>query len=236
MRLDSYIKSGVMDSIPIVISFLFVFSSLGALYQEKGLQLIETTLGTVLIFAAPLQISAVDLLSKEQVLAALALTTLVNFRFLFMSMVASQYFKGVAKIKVFLSLLMFSASTYAVSHSHFKSSGLNEGRNQFNYYLGVSIPSYVVAILATVVGYFLASYLNYASIELFVAMILPIHFTALTAKNAGKGLTVLATVVGGLCAPLLVGWDTVWLVVGLPVAAGAFFAWVDSVRQKSGSA
>lgn len=225
----------MIDSIPVAVSFFFVFASLGALYQEKGIQLMDTALGTALIFAAPLQVTGVDVVSNGQIVAALALTLLVNFRFLFMSMVASQYFVGVSRVKVLFSMLMFSASTYAVTHYHLKSSGITSGKSQFRYYLGVSVPSYLVAIAATVFGFLLSSRVDYASLEMFIVMILPLHFTALTAKNSGQGFTVLATIVGGLCAPLLVELDSVWLMVGLPVVAGYFLAVRDANSNALGA-
>lgn len=231
MKQRSYIVRGLTDAIPVTISFLFVFSSIGVLYHNKGLSLTETTLGTILLFAAPLQISAADLILREQHLAALAMTLLVNFRFFFMSMAASQYFSGVKKIKVLLSLLFFSVSTHAVSHSYFESAKLRDGKSQFLYYLAVSIPSYSVAVIATALGFLLASYLNYSSIELFIAMILPIHFTALIARNSGKGLALLATASGVFSAPFLTGNTSQWLVVTLPVLAGILIARMESVAR-----
>ncbi|QLL11841.1 AzlC family ABC transporter permease [Pseudomonas chlororaphis] len=234
MRINIHARRGIIDSIPVAVSFFFVFASLGALYQEKGIQLLDAALGTALIFAAPLQVTGVDVVSNGQIVAALALTVLVNFRFLFMSMVASQYFVGVAKAKVLFSMLMFSASTYAVTHYHLKSSGVRNGASQFRYYLGVSVPSYLVAITATIFGFLLSSRVDYASIEMFMVMILPLHFTALTAKNSGQGFTVLATLIGGLCAPLLIELDSVWLMVGLPVVVGYFLAVRDISSNRRG--
>lgn len=230
MALNAYFKRGLKDSVPIMISFFFVFSALGALYHERGYHFFDTALGTIAIFAGPLQISLVDILARGQVFTALALTVLINFRFLFMAMVASQYFKGVSKVKVFLSLQMFSASTYAVSHAHFQSEEVNDGESQFRYFLGVAAPSYGVAVLATIIGYLGVSYFNYSSVALFAAMVLPIHFTALTAKNSKKGFTVLATVLGGIGAPILVNHSE-WLMVLVPVACGIALAALETKRQ-----
>ena len=232
MKLDTHVRQGLIDSIPVAISFFFVFSSLGALYQGKGIQFIETVMGTALIFAAPLQVSGVEIISNGQVVAGVALTLLINFRFLFMSMVTANYFVGVSRARVLCSMLMFSASTYAVTHYHLKSSGIRDGASQFRYYLGVSVPSYLVAVIATICGFILSSRIDYSAMEIFMVMILPIHFTALTARNSGQGLTVPATVVGGLCAPLLMEVDTLWLTVGLPLVVGLVLAALDTNSKR----
>ncbi|QUM88134.1 AzlC family ABC transporter permease [Moritella sp. 36] len=234
MVITRYFRQGMLSSLPTAVSFFFVFSSLGALYHEKGAELLDTALGTALIFAAPLQISGIDAFSNGQLIAALALTILINFRFLFMSMVAVQYFVGVSKAKVLTSMLMFSASTYAVTHSHFKASGLSNGKDQFDYYLGVAIPSYLIAIVATIFGFLLSSRIDYASMDMFIKMILPLHFTILTAKNTGPGFTVLATIIGGVCAPMLAEFQSPWLLIGAPITVGFLLALRENRAKRQG--
>ncbi|QLL12576.1 AzlC family ABC transporter permease [Pseudomonas chlororaphis] len=236
LRLNGYARQGVVDAMPVAVSFLFVFSSLGALYHEKGVHFISALLGTLLIFAAPLQVSSVDAITNNHIVAGVILTLLINFRFLFMSLVSNQYFLNVSRLKVFIAMLMFSASTFAVTHAHLQSSRLKDGKSQFYYYLGVCVPSYVMAVAATISGYLLSDYVNYTSWETFITMILPIHFTALVAKNVGNRLTVIATLVGGICAPLLNGVDSLWFTVGLPVICGIVLARISLDVEKRGAA
>lgn len=235
-RCNKNTRQGMVDALPVVVSFLFVFSSLGALYHEKGVGFLHTLLGSALIFAAPLQVSNVDAIANSHLLAGVMLTLLVNFRFLFMSLIMTQYFYGVPRTQVFLAMLMFSASTFAVTHAHLKSSSLKDGTSQFNYYLGVCVPSYSMAVIATAGGYWLADYVNYSSWDSYITMILPIHFTALVAKNSANGMTVIATLIGGFCAPLLNGVDSLWFTVTLPVIGGIALAFISLNIGKRGVA
>ncbi|CDG16221.1 AzlC family ABC transporter permease [Xenorhabdus doucetiae] len=55
------------DSLPVCISFFFIFTSIGALYQSHGVPLTETLVGSLLIYAAPLQVAAVGYLADGAV-------------------------------------------------------------------------------------------------------------------------------------------------------------------------
>lgn len=230
MKNSSMFRKGVVDSVPIVISFLFVFSGVGALYKEHGINLLDTMLASAMIFAAPLQVSALKALENHELTAALALTVMVNFRFFMMSIVMSQYFKGVGKAKVLAGMIMLSASTYTVSHSTLKAADISDGKSQFSYYLGVAWPSYLVAILATLLGYMLASYMDYSSVAGIVVMILPIHFTALTAKQSANPLAVASTFLGGFCAPALQEISSEWATIVVALIAGAAMALLQEHR------
>ncbi|MDC9594064.1 AzlC family ABC transporter permease [Xenorhabdus sp. IM139775] len=131
------------DSLPVCISFFLIFTSIGALYQSHGVPLMETLMGSLLIYAAPLQVAAVGYLADGAVLSVIILALLINFRFFLMAMVMSQYFQGIPKRNVLLSMLGFSASTYTVTHSHLSAENITDGKSQFHFYLGVAVPCFL---------------------------------------------------------------------------------------------
>ncbi|WP_340609093.1 AzlC family ABC transporter permease [Xenorhabdus bharatensis] len=229
---SSLFRKGMLDSLPVCISFFLIFASVGALYQNKGLSLIEAMVGSVFTFAAPLQVAVVNYLANGALLSVIILTLIINFRFFLMSMVMSQYFHGISKSKVVLSMLAFSASTYTVTHAHLVAEKIPEGKAQFNYYLGVSVPSFVIAVLATLLGYVSSDYLNYDSISLFLVMLIPIHFSSLTAKRAGKDLSVFATLVGGLCAPFINELNIQLMDIAIPIIVGMCIAFYELKIKK----
>ncbi|WP_273548493.1 AzlC family ABC transporter permease [Xenorhabdus khoisanae] len=222
----------MVDSLPVCISFFLIFTSIGALYQSHGVPLMETLIGSLLIYAAPLQVAAVGYLADGAALSVIILALLINFRFFLMAMVMTQYFQGIPKRNILLSMLGFSASTYTVAHSYLSAENVSDGKSQFHFYLGVAIPCFVVTFCATLLGYISAEHLNYESLSLFLVMLVPIHFATLTAKRSGKDLSVLATVMGGLCAPLLNEVDMKLMDLAVPVLCGIVIALIERKIRK----
>ncbi|WP_139837506.1 AzlC family ABC transporter permease [Xenorhabdus beddingii] len=230
--LNPLFRKGMVHSLPVCISFFLIFTSIGALYQSHGVPLMETLIGSLLIYAAPLQVAAVGYLADGAILSVIILALLINFRFFLMAMVMSQYFQGIPKRNILLSMLGFSASTYTVTHSHLSAENITEGKSQFHFYLGVAVPCFVITFCATLLGYVSAEYLNYESLSLFLAMLVPIHFASLTAKRSGKDMSVLATVMGGLCAPLLNEMAMKLMDLALPVLCGMVIAFIEQKIRK----
>ncbi|MBC8954557.1 AzlC family ABC transporter permease [Xenorhabdus sp. PB62.4] len=222
----------MVDSLPVCVSFFFIFTSIGALYQSHGVPLMETLVGSLLIYAAPLQVAAVGYLADGAIFSVIILALLINFRFFLMAMVMTQYFQGIPKRNILLSMLGFCASTYTVTHSYLSTENISDGKSQFHFYLGVAIPCFVVTFCATLLGYISAEHLNYESLSLFLVMLVPIHFASLTAKRSGKDLSVLATVMGGLCAPLLNEVNMKLMDLAVPVLCGIVIALIERKIRK----
>lgn len=228
--MNTHIKQGVIDAIPLMVSLFFVFSSVGALYQENGLAFSQAVAGSALIFAAPLQIALLDIIANHQMVTGIALTMLINFRFLLMAMVMAQHFKKASKLKIGVAMMTLTASTYAVTHVYLKT--ITDSQAQMHYYLSVGIPSYLIAILATLCGFMFSRYMHYSTIESLIAMIIPIHFTALTAKNTQQPLIAWATLIGGLCTPFLAELSSNGLKIGTPILVGTLLAFIETKIKK----
>ncbi|CDL84266.1 conserved membrane hypothetical protein [Xenorhabdus szentirmaii DSM 16338] len=232
--LSPLFRKGMVHSLPVCISFFLIFVSIGVLYQSHGVPLLETLAGSLLIYAAPLQVAAVGYLADGTLFSMIILALLINFRFFLMAMVMTQYFQGIPKRNILLSMLGVSASTYAVTHSYISASvgNMADGKSQFHFYLGVAIPCFVITFCATLLGYISAEHLNYEFLSLSLVMLVPIHFASLTAKRSGKDMSVLATVMGGVCAPLLNEMDIQLMDLALPILCGVVIALVERNLRK----
>ncbi|MCL9782229.1 AzlC family ABC transporter permease [Vibrio sp. S4M6] len=219
-------KKGVIASIPITVSFFFVFSSIGSIYHDRGISFLNTIMSTIFIFAAPLQAALVNFIHSDNFVIVVALTVIINFRFFIMAMTANNYFSGVPKFKLFLSLITFSASTYVVCHSHFKSSNTHNGISQYQYYLGVCIPAFIVAILSTAIGYKLLYGFEYVAIQGLVTMILPIHFSALSAKSSKEPFAIPMIILGAVLAPILNYIDSNTISILAPIVSGVVVTYI----------
>ena len=226
---------GILDSFPICASFAFVFSGVGALSNELGFTFSQSTLSTAAIFAAPLQAFVSRLMHDGDVALLLSATLLANFRFALMGAVIKRYFSDVSRWKVFPSMLFLSASTYAVTHTGLSGRQLS-GQQQFAYFLGVAVPSYCVAIVASMVGHVFLAAQSSSFVSHLAMAVLPIHFTSLTAKRKENDSVLICTVVGMLIAPLLAQSHELFINILAPVIVGFGAAFTIPLLSKRSTA
>jgi predicted branched-subunit amino acid permease len=225
-------REGVVDSMPICISFAFLFSAVGVLNKDSGYSLIQSGISTATIFAAPLQSFISNKIASDAAVSLVIATALANFRFGLMSAVMKQYFLGLPRLKILASMLMLSASTYAVTQTQLENRGYSTSKQNFSYYLGVSLPSYAVAIAACLGGYIFMSRQNSPFIiHLFLA-VLPIHFAALTAKRSADKIVPVCTAIGMCAAPVVLQMGHSFAGVATPLLVGFSAAWL--MHRKSG--
>jgi len=210
---------GCIDSIPVCISFAFLFFAVGNLCATHHYSLAQAASMTALVFAAPLQVFIVQNGETLSLAALVVACVLINFIFLIMSSMLSEKFKKIALAKVLLSIPMLSASTFTLSNLK------GESGSPFHYYLGVGAAAIGTALAATVGGTIAAAKSD-AYINDVVAIILPVHFTALTALMWPKLRPVLITVLSFLVAPIAGHWLGKLTVVVMPfVMASLFLLW-----------
>ncbi|AOM41476.1 hypothetical protein [Xenorhabdus hominickii] len=63
-------------------------------------------------------------------------------------------------------------------------------------------------------------------------MLVPIHFASLTAKRSGKDMSVLAAVMGGLCAPVLNEVSMKLMDLAIPILCGIGLALIERKLRK----
>ena len=217
-------KKGIFDSVPIAIAFFFVFSSIGAVYHNHGISLFNTLVSTLFLFSAPLQMALVDIIGNNNLYSAAALTMIINFRIFIMAMASNRYYQGVSKMKLYPSLMMFSGSSFIVCDLFFKSEHINEGKAQFNYYLGVCTPPFLVAVLSTFIGYEIIYQLNSDLLKNSILMVIPIYFTILSSKTSKEPWAFQSVLLGGLLTPVLMSIDNDYMTILSPLLAGMIIA------------
>ena len=215
---------GCRDSLPVCLTFLFLFSSIGALANKAGFSLLQAIAMTFTIHAAPLQALIVQKADTLGVTALLVATMLVNFRFLVMSSVLAERFQHVNLGRSLISVQLLSISTFTLSSRCGKGTG-----DVYGYYLGCGITTLCCAVAATAAGHLIGATPSAVTAQL-IAIILPVHFTALACHTSGGIRAFQATLAGFVLTPLLgsqVGSLHV-LVVPLSVAA---LLWVADIRS-----
>lgn len=200
--LDKDFLSGIKDSSPICIAFMFMCVSFGGLAKISGFSLIQTMSMAMLIYSIPLQVFLLSLTKGNLTLTTIVtLTFVMNARFFLMSLSLMHYFKQMSLKKTIPAMLMLSASSFTVSHVKF-SSVENIG-NPFNYYFGVALSAYVVTFISTLAGFYLAFINDNVLLNHVFSMSLAIHFTALTAIRFPNIRFIFSTILGFIMLMLL---------------------------------
>lgn len=192
---DSF-KSGVSHSYPICIAFGFMYSALGMLGHAKGLSIYKMVVMSATIFAVPLQALVIN--NQELTIITTMLNAFIlNFKFLLMSSVLIPLWHR--KILTIPSLHFICNSTYMVCAVE------KEVKEPWSFYVGVSLPSYISAIIATIFGYLLwevgTDYQFF--LQALAHIVLPIHFICLTMKRKKEIFSVAATILGIIMTPML---------------------------------
>ncbi len=195
IRRNSFV-SGVEHSYPVCLAFLFMFSALGILGHANGFNLLKMVSMSAIIFAVPLQALVIN--SYDLPILALAANAFVlNFKFLLMAATLIPLWR---KRKMNIPSLHFiCSSTYMVCLVE------KDVEDPWLFYLGVAIPSYFTAILATALGYGLWQLNpNYQTfLHALAHIILPVHFICLTMKRRKEITPIIATCLGLMMTPVL---------------------------------
>lgn len=190
-------KSGIQHSYPICIAFSLMYAALGMMGHAKGISLGKMVAMSATIFAVPLQALVIN--NQElTVLTTIINAFILNFKFLLMSAVLIPLWKR--KFLTIPSLHFICNSTYMVCAVE------EQAQEPWSFYLGVSIPSYIIAILATFLGYGLweigSDFQSF--LHALAHIVLPIHFVCLTLKRKKDKFIVFTTLLGFVATPFLI--------------------------------
>lgn len=223
---DEFVK-GCIDSFPVCLAFTFMFFSIGVLLASAGFTLIQSIVMTLAVHAAPLQVFIGQSDGSIGIWALVMITLLVNFRFMIMSSVLCEQFKSVSLVKMMWSVQLLSVSTFTLANARKK-----DTQDSYRYFLGCGLSSLFVATLATLMGYIIRADLG-ATAYAVIAMILPIHFTALVGMSWPKWRPVAATAIGFAATPVVGAWLGVYHVFIVPLLLGAVFLFADRISGKT---
>lgn len=232
MNASPFVRSnalqGCRDSLPVCLTFMFLFSSIGALAGKAGFSLLQATAMTLTVHAAPLQALIVQQSDTLGIAALLVATVLVNFRFVIMSSVLAEQFQHVSLGRSLLSAQLLSISTFTLS----RKCGTGP-KDAYAYYLGCGITTLGCAIAATAAGHYVGATPSVVVAQL-IAIILPVHFTALACHAPGGLQPLQATVAGFLLTPLIGSQMGSLHVLVVPLATAALLQAADACSRKSG--
>ncbi len=181
---------GMRSSYPICLAIALLFFSLGTLANLGGLSLAQAVVMTMGIFAAPLQAFIIDN-QDISIWATVVNSVILNFKFLLMSAALVPLWPKL-NIRSLPALHLITSSIYMVCNSH------RNIKDPWSFYLGLAVPCYITATLATILGYLTwtmaADYQPFLSA--LARIVLPVHFVCLTIKRKGERTILIATLLG----------------------------------------
>ncbi len=222
----SSFTEGCIDSLPVCLTFMFLFFSIGAASRGAGFTGFQALLMTFTVHAAPLQVFLAQHGENLTVMSILFTTLVVNFRFLIMSSVLTEHFKGVPLWKSLLSAQLLSISTFTLSNAR---KGMIA--NIYNYYLGCGISTLFIAVLATGLGYWVSAEQN-PLLQSAISVILPIHFTVLASLAWPKLKPMIATGAGFALTPIVGRYLHEYQIFVVPFAIGIILLIWDTAFER----
>ena len=217
---------GIKHSYPVCIAFLFIFSSIGMLGHAENFNLVQMLIMSITIFAGPSQALIIN--NYDIPILALAINAFIlNFKFILMSSVLLPLWRR--STMTIPSLHFICSSTYMVC------SVAKDVKDPWLFYLGVGIPSYFIAILATASGYMLwqIGTDHQTFLHALAHIVLPVHFTCLTMKRKKEKMAIAATGTGFVLTPILSQLvNPYFMVVIWIIIAGLFVIGEDKICGK----
>lgn len=224
---------GLVHSGPICLAFLFLGLSFGAISNIADVSLWQTIVMSVFVYSMPLQVLLVSMIENGgTILIVLTTTFLINFRFSMMTATLLPYFKNIKTWLVLLTLPLLSASAFTVSHVKFEHPSKREELDHFYYYLGVASAGFIVSLVFTILGFYINGIAYSSFMTNLLTMILPVHFTALTAMRWPELKAIFSTILGFVLMPLGHLLSDKYALILTPIVVGLIFTFLHKKELK----
>lgn len=138
---------GLQDSIPFLVLFIIVYASYGALCFSLKLSIAETVSSSLFLYSTPLQMILVQ--NANNGLLLILIILVMNARFALMSATITPVFRSVSLAHFALSATLIIPSVFAACYSRFRT----KPHHSLAYLIGIGIPLYISANVATIGGY-----------------------------------------------------------------------------------
>ncbi len=227
-------REGARAALPVCFGFLGITTALGIAAHAAGLSLGETVLMSAVVFAAPAQFPAIDLLPLAgQTVKILLSTFVINLRFSVLSFTLTPHFRNVRTAVILPAAHLISISTFAVSFLGFQQ---KSAQDKFLYFLGVAIPSFTCYLLGTAVGYLFGIRIP-GGFEEGIQFVFPAYLTAILAAELRERQAIFLVVVTFFTTPIVErvvpGWGLILNAFIVATAAIGVEIWWESTSSLS---
>tara|TARA_B100000575_G_scaffold289368_1_gene291023 strand:+ start:196 stop:900 length:705 start_codon:yes stop_codon:yes gene_type:complete len=198
------------DSPAIALACCFV--AIGALLKNVGFNIQESVLSTVLIYALPGSlVMAESILIGASLLSIFIAVWFVNARLypMAVSLFPLMMDKSQPKWKYYLSCHFIAVSAWLIMKSNYETV---EKKDRVDFWIGIGSATLSVSVLATIIGFYLADYLN-KDMLMGLAILNPIYFICMMV-GAMKTLQItLSVILGAILGPVFYFFSPEWSIL-----------------------
>ena len=206
------------DSPAIALACCFV--AIGALLKNIGFNIQESVFSTMLIYALPGSlVMAESILIGASLLSIFIAVWFVNARLypMAVSLFPLMMDDSQPKWKYYLSCHFIAVSAWLIMKSNYEEI---EKKNRVDFWIGIGTATWSVSVLATILGFYLADYLN-KDMLMGLAILNPIYFTCMMV-GAMKTLQITLSVsLGAILGPILYFFSPEWSILLGGLIAGS---------------
>ncbi len=216
------------DSPAIALACCFV--AIGALLKNIGFNIQESIFSTMIIYALPGSlVMAESILIGASLLSIFIAVWFVNARLypMAVSLFPLMMDDSQPKWKYYLSCHFIAVSAWLIMKSNYE---VIEKKDRVDFWIGIGTATWSVSILATIIGFYLADYLN-KDMLMGLAILNPIYFTCMMV-GAMKTLQITLSVsLGAILGPIFYFFSPEWSILlgGLVAGSIAYLIGEESV-------
>ncbi len=227
--LKGFVSARGMNSPAVALGASFI--AIGALLKNLGFSIQESIFSTFLTYALPGSlVMAESMLIGASLINIFLAVWLVNSRLypMTVSLMPLLIHKSQPRWKYYLSCHFIAVSSWLIMKNNYKKI---EKENRIDFWIGIGIATWLIAIFSTVIGYVSADYLN-KDMMLGLSIVNPIYFMCAMIGIMKTIQLSSAIILGAILGPIFYYISPEWCVLYGGITAGtiAFF-----IGEKNGN-
>ena len=196
------------------------FIAIGALLKNIGFNIQESIFSTMLIYALPGSlVMAESILVGASLLSIFIAVWFVNARLypMAVSLFPLMMDEHQPKWKYYLSCHFIAVSAWLIMKSNYETI---EKKDRVDFWIGIGSAPWSVAVLSTVLGFYLSDYLN-KDMLMGLAILNPIYFTCMMVGAMKTIQVILSVTLGAILGPVFYFFSPEWSILLGGLIAGS---------------
>ena len=207
------------------------FVAIGALLKNIGFTIQESVFSTFLTYALPGSlVMAESMIVGASLLNIFIAVWLVNARLypMTVSLMPLLMHRTQPKWKYYLSCHFIAVSSWLIMKDNYER--INK-KSRIDFWIGIGVATWSVAIISTVIGYFASDFLN-RDILIGLAIINPIYFTCMMVGAMKTVKISLSIILGAILGPAFYFISPEWCILFGGIVAGTIAFFIGEMSEQ----
>ena len=207
------------------------FIAIGALLKNIGFTIQESVFSTFLTYALPGSlVMAESMIVGASLLNIFIAVWLVNARLypMTVSLMPLLMHRTQPKWKYYLSCHFIAVSSWLIMKDNYER--INK-KSRIDFWIGIGVATWSVAIISTVIGYFASDFLN-RDILIGLAIINPIYFTCMMVGAMKTVKISLSIILGSILGPAFYFISPEWCILFGGIVAGTIAFFIGEMSEQ----